>query len=134
MLATLTQLDVSTRAAAYSKLLALSPARVREADMETQSGVRAASETDDAGRGYELHRGNHVDRPHCRFGTARFRDRAIVGCRRRGCLILAFYVGLDSGWWGNGTGDGWEYAMLGVAIFAAAITGAAVAAGRLRRG
>ncbi|MGH2949460.1 MAG: hypothetical protein ACRDPC_24935 [Solirubrobacteraceae bacterium] len=49
-------------------------------------------------------------------------------------LILAFYVGLDSGWWGNGTGDGWEYAMLGVTIFAAVITGAAVAAGRLRRG
>jgi hypothetical protein len=49
-------------------------------------------------------------------------------------LILAFYVGLNSGWWGNGTGDGWEYAMLGVAIFAAAITGAAVGAGRLRRG
>jgi hypothetical protein len=47
-------------------------------------------------------------------------------------LILAFYVGLDRGWWGNGTGDGWEYAMVAVAIFAAA--GAAVAAGRLLRG
>src|SRR5215207_3024805 len=22
--------------------------------------------------------------------------------------IIAFYVGLDSGWWGNGTGDGWQ--------------------------
>jgi hypothetical protein len=26
--------------------------------------------------------------------------------------IIAFYVGLDSGWWGNGTGDGWQFAML----------------------
>lgn len=49
-------------------------------------------------------------------------------------LILAFYIGLYSGWWGNGTGDGWEYVMIGVAILAAAVTGAAVAAGRLLHG
>jgi hypothetical protein len=63
------------------------------------------------------------------FVTARWSAVAVAVV-----LILAFYVGLDSGWWGNGTGDGWEYAMLGVAIFAVAVTGAAVAAGRLLRG
>ncbi len=62
------------------------------------------------------------------FATARWWAAAVAVV-----LILAFYIGLDSGWWGNGTGDGWEYAMLGVAILAAGVTGAAVAAARLLR-
>jgi hypothetical protein len=44
--------------------------------------------------------------------------------------IIAFYVGLDSGWWGNGTGDGWQLAMLIVMAVAAAVTVAAVVLGR----
>jgi len=47
--------------------------------------------------------------------------------------IIAFYIGLDSDWWGNGTGDGWQFAMLLALIVATAITGAAVVAGRTRR-
>ena len=48
--------------------------------------------------------------------------------------IIAFYVGLDRGWWGNGTGDGWQLAMLLVITVAAAVTGAAVVLGRILRG
>jgi len=62
------------------------------------------------------------------FVTARWPSLAVAVA-----LVVAFYVGLDSGWWGNGTGDGWAYAMLVVTIVAAAVTGAAVAAGRLLR-
>jgi hypothetical protein len=38
--------------------------------------------------------------------------------------IVAFYVGLDSGWWGSGPGDGWQFVMI---VVAAAVTAAAVA-------
>ncbi len=48
--------------------------------------------------------------------------------------VIAFYVGLDSGWWGNGTGDGWQFAMLLAVAVAAAVTAAAVVLGRVRRG
>ena len=48
--------------------------------------------------------------------------------------IIAFYVGLDSGWWGNGTGDGWQFAMLLVIAVAGAVTATAVVLGRIRRG
>ena len=48
--------------------------------------------------------------------------------------IIAFYVGLNSGWWGNGTGDGWQFAMLlGIAV-AAAVTATAVILGRIPHG
>jgi hypothetical protein len=48
--------------------------------------------------------------------------------------IIAFYVGLDSGWWGDGTGDGWQFAMLLVIAGAAAVTATTVILGRIRRG
>jgi hypothetical protein len=47
--------------------------------------------------------------------------------------VVVFYIGLDSGWWGNGTGDAWQFAMLVVSVVAAAVTTAAVVLGRRRR-
>ena len=47
--------------------------------------------------------------------------------------IIAFYVGLENDWWGNGAGDGWQFAMLLAVIVATAITATAVVAGRTRR-
>jgi hypothetical protein len=47
--------------------------------------------------------------------------------------IIAFYVGLDSGWWGSGTGEAWQLVMLLAVAVAAAVTAAAVALGRVRR-
>jgi hypothetical protein len=48
--------------------------------------------------------------------------------------IVAYYVGLDSGWWGGGTGDAWQFVMLVAIVVAAAVTAAAVVLGRIRRG
>jgi hypothetical protein len=47
--------------------------------------------------------------------------------------MLVYYAGLDSAWWGNGTGDGWEYVMVLSSLLAAAVTFASVAARRTRR-
>ena len=47
--------------------------------------------------------------------------------------IIAFYVGLNSGWWGNGTGEAWQLVMLLAVAVAAAVTTAAVILGRVRR-
>lgn len=44
-----------------------------------------------------------------------------------------FYLGLHQGWWGNGTGDGWQYPALLVSAFGVVSTGLAVAAARARR-
>jgi ascorbate-specific PTS system EIIC-type component UlaA len=44
-----------------------------------------------------------------------------------------FYSGLNQGWWGNGTGDGWQYASLVVTAVGILSTGLAVAAVRARR-
>lgn len=44
-----------------------------------------------------------------------------------------FYAGLNQGWWGNGTGDGWQYAALVVTAVGILSTGLAVAAARARR-
>jgi hypothetical protein len=41
-----------------------------------------------------------------------------------------FYGGLNQGWWGNGTGDGWQYAALLVSAVGVLTTGLAVAAAR----
>lgn len=70
----------------------------------------------------------------------------IVGCALLGFLttrwwavaaalsvIPVYYLGLDYGWWGAGTGDSWEYAMIFMTALGAAVTVAAVAAGRARR-
>jgi hypothetical protein len=46
--------------------------------------------------------------------------------------IIAFYIGLDSGWWGNGTGETWHFVMLLAVAVAAAVTAAAVVLGRVR--
>lgn len=48
-------------------------------------------------------------------------------------LIVMFYVGLDSGWWGDGTGDGWQFAMVLAMALGTAISAAAVAMGRAWR-
>jgi hypothetical protein len=59
-----------------------------------------------------------------------------VAARRWLALILPavgwplYYVGLDEGWWGNGTGDGWQYVALAVTAVGVAITAVAVAAAR----
>ena len=44
-----------------------------------------------------------------------------------------FFLGLNLGWWGNGTGDGWQYAALLVSAFGVVSTTLAVAAARARR-
>jgi hypothetical protein len=44
-----------------------------------------------------------------------------------------FYAGLNQGWWGKGTGDGWEYAALVVTVVGILSTGLAVAVARARR-
>jgi ascorbate-specific PTS system EIIC-type component UlaA len=44
-----------------------------------------------------------------------------------------FYSGLNQGWWGNGTGDGWQYAALVVTAVGILSTGLAVAVARTRR-
>jgi hypothetical protein len=44
-----------------------------------------------------------------------------------------FYVGLNQRWWGNGTGDGWQYVALLVSAVGVVSTGLAVAATRARR-
>jgi hypothetical protein len=38
--------------------------------------------------------------------------------------VGVFYTGLNAGWWGNGVGDGWQFAMalvMGAGILAAVI-------------
>jgi hypothetical protein len=44
-----------------------------------------------------------------------------------------FYAGLNQGWWGHGTGDGWKYAALLVSAFGVVTTGLAIAAARAKR-
>ena len=41
-----------------------------------------------------------------------------------------FYVGLDRGWWGDGTGDGWQAAAVFFTCVGVVTTAVAVAAGR----
>lgn len=56
--------------------------------------------------------------------------------RRWSALLLPlagwplFYVGLDRGWWLDGTGDGWEQAALTFTAVGLGTTAPAVAAGR----
>jgi hypothetical protein len=40
------------------------------------------------------------------------------------------YVGLDRGWWGTGTGDGWQYVALAATAAGVASTALAVAVAR----
>jgi hypothetical protein len=40
--------------------------------------------------------------------------------------VPAFYLGLDREWWGNGLGDGWQYAMFAVLTVAVVATAAGV--------
>jgi hypothetical protein len=44
-----------------------------------------------------------------------------------------YYMGLNEGWWGSGTGDGWEFIAVGITIVGIVSTGLAVAASRLVR-
>jgi hypothetical protein len=44
-----------------------------------------------------------------------------------------FYLGLNQAWWGDGTGDGWQYAALLVSAVGVLSTGLAVIAARARR-
>jgi hypothetical protein len=37
-----------------------------------------------------------------------------------------FYAGLDQGWWGDGTGDGWQYAAALLTVIGVASTALAV--------
>lgn len=48
-------------------------------------------------------------------------------------VVAMFYVGLTSGWWGDGVGDGWQYAMVIAMAIGAAITAVAVGAARAVR-
>jgi hypothetical protein len=68
----------------------------------------------------------------------------LIGLARRRWLavLLAaigwpmFSVGLNQGWWGHGTGDGWQYAAVlatGVAVVITAFAVAAVRAVRPRQ-
>jgi hypothetical protein len=44
-----------------------------------------------------------------------------------------FYLGLNRGWWGNGTGDGWQYAAVLVTAFGVVSTASSVAVARAMR-
>lgn len=48
-------------------------------------------------------------------------------------VVAMFYVGLKSGWWGDGAGDGWQYAMVIAMAIGAAITAVAVGVARAVR-
>jgi hypothetical protein len=41
-----------------------------------------------------------------------------------------FYAGLNRGWWGHGTGDGWEYAAVVLTSFGIVSTALAIGAAR----
>jgi hypothetical protein len=41
-----------------------------------------------------------------------------------------FYIGLDRGWWGDGTGDGWQVLLIILTVVGVATTIAGVAVGR----
>jgi hypothetical protein len=41
-----------------------------------------------------------------------------------------FYAGLNRGWWGNGTGDGWEHAAVFFTCVGAITTAIAIASAR----
>ncbi len=41
-----------------------------------------------------------------------------------------FYVGLDSGWWLNGTGDGWKQVAVAFTVVGVSTTALAIAIGR----
>lgn len=62
-----------------------------------------------------------------------------VTTRRWAAILLPavgwplFYIGLNQRWWGNGTGDGWQYAALLVSALGVVITGLAVTAARAWR-
>jgi hypothetical protein len=59
-----------------------------------------------------------------------------VAARRWLALLLPaigwplYYVGLDRGWWGSGTGDGWQYLALVFTTVGVVSTAVAVAAAR----
>jgi hypothetical protein len=42
-----------------------------------------------------------------------------------------YYLGLNEGWWGLGTGDGWQFVAVGLTVLGVASTGMAVAAGKV---
>ena len=42
-----------------------------------------------------------------------------------------YYLGLNDGWWGSGTGDGWQFVAVGLTLVGVASTAMAVAAGKL---
>jgi hypothetical protein len=44
-----------------------------------------------------------------------------------------FYLGLNQEWWGNGTGDAWQYVAVVVTAFGVVSTGIAVGAARAMR-
>jgi hypothetical protein len=44
-----------------------------------------------------------------------------------------YYIGLNRGWWGSGTGDGWQFIAAGLTVVGIVSTGLAVAVSRLVR-
>ncbi len=48
--------------------------------------------------------------------------------------IVGYYIGLDSGWWGDGTGDGWEAVMVFMSAVAAVVAWAGTVLGRHQNG
>lgn len=41
-----------------------------------------------------------------------------------------YYLGLNEGWWGYGTGDGWQFVAVGLTVLGVASTAMAVAVGK----
>jgi hypothetical protein len=48
-------------------------------------------------------------------------------------VVPVLYFGADQGWWGNGLGDGWYFAMILVLAVTIAVTAAGVVLRRLAR-
>jgi hypothetical protein len=71
------------------------------------------------------------------LGTAGFMTRSWLALLAPFLAVPAFYLGLEREWWGDGLGDGWQFAMFAVLAIAVVATAAGLAlrhsAGFIRR-
>ena len=61
-----------------------------------------------------------------------FASRRLAAVAVAAAAVVVFYVGLDSGWWGDGVGDGWQTVMAAMVILNVLLTAAAVTVARIR--
>ena len=61
-----------------------------------------------------------------------FASRRLAAVAVAAAAVVVFYVGLDSGWWGDGVGDGWQTVMAAMVILNVLLTAAAATVARIR--